>query len=202
MTNIRSFKELRVWQNGMDAAMRVFELTKRFPADERYSLTEQVRKSSRSVVANIAEAWRKRRYPAAFVSKLNDAEGEAAESQTWTEIALRCKYLSASEASELDGSYERILAQLVRMIEHPEDWIVGANRRTAVAACRRGGVPQSPPPRVPASPSLRVPASPVSPRPRVSESPSLRVPVSPRPCVSVSSSRTKSGHSQCEGFHE
>jgi len=140
MANIRSFKELKVWQNAMDAAMQVFELTKKFPSEEKFSMTDQFRRASRSVATNIAEAWRKRRYPAAFVSKLNDAEGEAAESQTWTELALRCGYLSVSEAGELDGYYEQILAQLVRMIDHPDDWTVGANR----------------PPRVPASPGPRV----------------------------------------------
>jgi four helix bundle protein len=149
MANIRSFKELKVWQNAMDAAMRVFELTKKFPNEEKFSMTDQFRRASRSVATNVAEAWRKRRYPAAFVSKLNDAEGEAAESQTWTELALRCGYLSDSEASELDCCYERILAQLVRMIDHPDDWTVGANR----------------PPRVPASPGPRVNSR--SPRPRV-----------------------------------
>ncbi len=82
---------------------------------------------------SIAEAWRKRRYPAAFVSKLNDAEGEAAESQTCTELALRCGYLSDSEASELDGCYEQILAQLVRMIDQPDDWTVGSRRLSRVA---------------------------------------------------------------------
>ncbi len=151
MVNIRSFKELRVWQHAMDAAMRVFELTKRFPADEKYALTDQFRQATRSVAGNISEAWRKRRYPAAFVSKLNDAEGEAAESQTWTELARRCSYLSESEAVELDNAYEQILAELVRMIEHPNDWTVGSNR----------------PPRVPASSSPRV----------ISRSPRHRVPV-------------------------
>ena len=129
--------------------MRVFELTKKFPNEEKYSMTDQFRRASRSVATNIAEAWRKRRYPAAFVSKLNDAEGEAAESQTWTELGLRCGYLSDSEASELDDCYERILAQLVRMIDHPDDWTVGANR----------------PPRVPVSPGPRVNSP--SPRRRV-----------------------------------
>ena len=140
MANIRSFKELRVWQHAMDAAMRVFELTKKFPSEEKYSMTDQFRRASRSVATNIAEAWRKRRYPAAFVSKLNDAEGEAAESQAWTELALRCGYFSDSEAIELDGSFEQILAELVRMIDRPDDWTVGANR----------------PPRVSASPAPRV----------------------------------------------
>ncbi len=128
MANIRSFKELRVWQNAMQAAMRVFELTKGFPAEERYSLTDQFRRASRSIASNIAEAWRKRRYAAAFVSRLNDAEGEAAETQTWTEVSRRCCYLSTRDADDLDHQYEQILGQLVSMIEQPDDWIVGARR--------------------------------------------------------------------------
>jgi four helix bundle protein len=128
MANIRSFKELRVWQNAMDAAMRVFELTRRFPAEERYSLTDQFRRASRSVASNIAEAWRKRRYAAAFVSKLNDAEGEAAECQTWAEFSLRCTYMCKKDAAELEERYEHMLRQLVRMIDRPKDWVVGVNR--------------------------------------------------------------------------
>ncbi len=128
MGNIRSFRELRVWQNAMDAAMVVFDMSKRFPAEERYSLTDQFRKASRSVAANIGEAWRKRRYPAAFVSKLSDAEGEASETQTWIEFARRCGYLRQAEASDLDQRYDLILGQLVAMIEKPEDWTVGAKR--------------------------------------------------------------------------
>jgi four helix bundle protein len=85
MPNIRSYKELRVYQAAMDAAMRIFELSKRFPVEERYSLTDQMRRSSRSVCTNIAEAWRKRRYPAHFVSKLSDSEGEADETRVWIE---------------------------------------------------------------------------------------------------------------------
>ncbi len=139
MGNIRSFKDLRVWQNAMDAAMNVFNATKRFPNEERYSLTDQFRRSSRSVAGNIAEAWRKRRYTAAFVSKLNDAEGEAAESQTWAEFALRCGYLTAQEVQELDQQYDLILGQLVAMIEKPSDWVVGANRNRDVELRKRRG---------------------------------------------------------------
>jgi len=113
----------------MDAAMRVFDLTKRFPVEERYSLTDQFRRASRSVAANISEGWRKRRYQAAFVSKLNDAEVEAAESQTWVEFALRCKYLTVEDAEILDRCYEQILGQLVAIIENPGAWIVGSNRK-------------------------------------------------------------------------
>ena len=77
MTNIRTYKELRVYQAAIDAAMRVFEITKRFPAEERFSMVDQVRRASRSVCSNIGEAWRKRRYPAHFASKSSDSEGEA-----------------------------------------------------------------------------------------------------------------------------
>ena len=127
MASIRSFKELRVWQNAMDVAMRIFELTKSFPTEERYSLTDQIRRSSRSVAANLTEAWRKRRYPAAMGSKLSDAESEAAETQTWIEIARRCCYISQSEAEHLDSRMEEILAQLVTMASSPEKWTIKSN---------------------------------------------------------------------------
>lgn len=124
MANIRCFKKLRVWQNAMDVAMEIFELTKSFPPEERFSLTDQIRRSSRSVAANITESWIKRRYSAAFVSKLNDAESEAAETQTWIEIARRCSYLSQEKANYLDSRVEEILAQLVTMASQPEKWTI------------------------------------------------------------------------------
>jgi four helix bundle protein len=124
MSDIRSFRELNVWKKAMDLAMELFETTKRFPMEERYSLTDQIRRSSRSVPANIAEAWRKRRYPAAFVSKLNDAEGESAETQTHLEIANRCGYIDSVSASRLDNSYEEIMAMLVSMVSRPEQWAI------------------------------------------------------------------------------
>lgn len=127
MANIRSFKELRVWQNAIDVAMIIFEMTKLFPHEERFSLTDQIRRSSRSVAANISESWRKRRYPGAFISKLNDAESEMAETQTWIEIALRCHYISEEEALELDKRCEEILSQLVMMASHPEKWTINSN---------------------------------------------------------------------------
>lgn len=122
MKSIRSHRELIVWNKAMAAAMAVFEAAKGFPADERFSLTDQIRRSSRSTPAQIAEAWRKRRYTAAFVSKLNDAEGEAAETQTHIEIARRCQYLSDSKAAELDSLYEEILSMLATMANQPEKW--------------------------------------------------------------------------------
>jgi four helix bundle protein len=112
----------------MDAAISIFELSKTFPTEERYSLTDQIRRSSRSVCANIAEAWRKRRYPNAFVSKLSDAEAEAAETTVWLEMAVRCGYLNKARADALEQEYERILGKLVNMISHPEQWTIRAVR--------------------------------------------------------------------------
>ncbi len=121
---VKSHRELRVYQGAMDAAMRVFEVTKSFPQEERYSLVDQMRRSSRSVCANLAEAWRKRRYQAAFVAKLNDAEGEACETQVWIDFASQCRYLDAGTCRELDQLYDRVLAQLVCMIDDPEKWTI------------------------------------------------------------------------------
>src|SRR5437867_6868559 len=105
MQNIRSYKELRVYQAAIEAAMRIFEITKRFPMEERFSMVDQMRRASRSVCSNIGEAWRKRRYPAHFVSKLSDSEGEAEETRVWLDLAFRCKYISEVEAIELDRAY-------------------------------------------------------------------------------------------------
>ena len=124
MAHISSYKELRVYQAAMSAAMRIFELTKKFPIEERYSLTDQIRRSSRSVCSNIGEAWRKRRYRAHFISKLSDSEGEAEETRVWLEVSWRCGYVSEAEASDLDQEYDRIIGQLVRMIDRPEQWLV------------------------------------------------------------------------------
>ncbi len=121
---IQSFRDLRVWQNAMNAAMAIYEATKKFPAEERYSLTDQIRRSSRSVAANIAEAWRKRRYKGAFIAKLSDAESEACETQTWIEFALRCQLLTAEQAQLLNTNYEQILSQLVTMINQADRWSV------------------------------------------------------------------------------
>jgi four helix bundle protein len=122
--NIRHFRELEAYQLAMESAMRIFELTKRFPPEERYSLTDQIRKSSRSVCANLAEAWRKRRYPNAFVSKLSDADAEAAETQVWLEFARKCDYLALDLANELDKTYDHIQGKLVNMMRHPEQWTI------------------------------------------------------------------------------
>jgi four helix bundle protein len=122
MGNIQSHKELYVWQDAMDGAMEIFAITKTFPPDEKYSLVDQIRRSSRSVAANLAEAWRKRRYEAAFKSKLNDAEAEASETQTWVEVALRCSYIDKQTADTLDQKYEHILTRLVSMSRDVGNW--------------------------------------------------------------------------------
>jgi four helix bundle protein len=90
--------------------MRIFELSRSFPKEETYSLTDQIRRSSRSVCANLAEAWRKRRYKAAFVSKLSDSEGESAETQTWLEFAVHCEYLKKETGRELFKEYDEIIS--------------------------------------------------------------------------------------------
>jgi four helix bundle protein len=126
---IKSYRDLRVYQNAMEAAMEIFEITKGFPPEEKYSMVDQMRRSSRSVCSNIAEAWRKRRYRAAFIAKLSDAEGEACETQVWLEFAVRCKYLDASFAEKLTDTYEQIIGQLVKMIEDPDKWLIRKKER-------------------------------------------------------------------------
>lgn len=126
--NIRHFRELDVYHLAMEAAMEIFELTKSFPPEEKYSLTDQVRRSSRSVCANVAEAWRKRRYANAFVSKLSDAEAEAAETEVWLEMAVRCHYLDQAQAKAIEQKYEHILGKLVVMMSHPEKWTIRSVR--------------------------------------------------------------------------
>ena len=122
--NIRSYRDLRVYQAAMDLAMEIFELTKNFPKEETYSLVDHIHKSSRSVCANLSEAWRKRRYQAAFVSKLSDSETEAAETQVWLEFSLRCGYIDEEIFKNLDQRYEHILSQLVTMIMTPDSWVI------------------------------------------------------------------------------
>jgi four helix bundle protein len=120
---IETFRDLRVYQAAFDAAMEIFRLTKAFPTEEKYSLTDQIRRSSRSVCTNIAEAWRKRRYRAAFVAKLSDSETEGAESQVWLDFSLRSSYIDVPTHRRLDDTYNHIIAQLVKMMDNPEKWV-------------------------------------------------------------------------------
>ena len=121
---VKVHTDLDVYQRAFDAAMRIFELSRAFPKEETYSLTDQIRRSSRSVCSNIAEGWRKRRYEKAFISKLSDAEGEAAETQVWLQFSVKCTYLDTTVGRELYQEYDGILATLVGMINHPETWII------------------------------------------------------------------------------
>jgi len=125
MDKIQTHRDLGVYLKAFDAAMQIFESSKTFPKEETYSLTDQVRRSSRSVCANLAEAWRKRRYEAAFISKLSDSECEAAETQVWLEFAVKCGYLDPEKARPLYQAYDQILGTLVGMINHPETWVIG-----------------------------------------------------------------------------
>ena len=122
MGTVSDFRELRVYQMAFEAAMEIYKLSKTWPPEERYSLTDQVRRSSRSVCANIGEAWRKRRYPASFVSKLSDADTEAGETHVWLQFAVECDYIDQSTFSALSERYHHICAQLVTMINQRDRW--------------------------------------------------------------------------------
>ena len=124
MALYKKHTDLPVYQVSFDAAKGVFLMSKRFPKEETYSLTDQARRSSRSVCANIAEAWRKRRSEAFFVSTLNISEAEAAETQVWLQFAVECGYVTAEDARPLYVKYDEIIAQLVHLIETPKPWIL------------------------------------------------------------------------------
>jgi len=110
--SLRHFRDLEVYQIAFASAMNIYQLTKNFPADEKYSLVDQIRRSSRSVCSNLAEAWRKRRYPAAFKNKLTDAMQEASETQCWLEFSLACGYIRKDVFDKLDAEYESVQSML------------------------------------------------------------------------------------------
>jgi four helix bundle protein len=122
MSVVKEFRELRVYKSAFEGAMRIFEISKKWPSEERYSLTDQIRRSSRSVCGNIAEAWRKRRYVASFVHKLSDSDAESAETETWLDFAMACGYIEQNTHDELYSSYENIIGGLVKMMADPESW--------------------------------------------------------------------------------
>lgn len=116
--------DLEIYKIAFEAAMKIFELSKKFPVEERYSLTDQIRCASRSVCANIAKAWQKRRYEAAFVANLNDCEAKVSATQTWIEFGVKCSYMDVQRGRELHGSYSKVLSGLLNMINHPSRWLV------------------------------------------------------------------------------
>ncbi|MCF7838167.1 MAG: four helix bundle protein [Candidatus Marinimicrobia bacterium] len=119
---VKTFRDLDVYQSAMQLALDIHGLAKAFPAEERYVLADQMRRASRSVAANISEAWRKRRYQAAFVARLNDAETEAAEMQAWLDFSLKAGYIDITKHEALDARYEHLLAQIVTMIRKAKQW--------------------------------------------------------------------------------
>lgn len=121
---INSYRDLRVYVSAINSTMEIFEMTKNFPSEEKYSLTDQIRRSSRSVCANIGEAWRKRRYRAAFIAKLSDSETEACETQVWLEIAMLCNYINKKQFEKLNTEYENIIGQIVKMIDGADKWLI------------------------------------------------------------------------------
>jgi len=121
---VRHYRELDVYQNAMNLALKVFESTKHWPSEERFNLSDQIRRSSRSVCTDLAEAWRKRRYRAAFVAKLSDSETEAAETQVSAEIAKRCRYFDEATFRDIDECYEKVIGQIVRMVDQSEKWLI------------------------------------------------------------------------------
>ena len=121
---IRSHKELDVYKLAFEAAMKIYELSKKFPPEEKYSLTDQIRRSSRSVCSNLSEGFRKRKYPKSFVAKLSDFEGEAAETQTWLEHAVQCDYIDATKAREIHRLCDHVIGKLVKMGNDPEPWLL------------------------------------------------------------------------------
>ena len=119
---VKSFRDLDVYQLAFDLQQEVFDLTRTFPREELYALSDQIRRSSRSIGANIAEAWHKRRYVAHFTSKLSDADGEQAETQHWLNSALACGYVPDARHTELMGKCLRIGRMLGKMMSNPNPW--------------------------------------------------------------------------------
>ena len=121
---ITSFKQLRVYQRAFEMAMQLFGCSKQWPKEERYALTDQIRRSSRSVCSNIAEAWFKRRYPNHFVSTLSDVGMEASETLVWIDFAVDCQYMTEQKADSLRRQCRAIIGGLTKMIARPEQWCV------------------------------------------------------------------------------
>ena len=128
MKLIQHHWELDVYKLSVETSMAIFRVSKSWPKEEMYSLTDQIRRSSRAVSALISEAWRRRKYEAVFVNKLNEAEGEAAETQTWLEYSVKCGYLDPKEGRRLFRESDRILGKLVKMGNEPERWILRKTR--------------------------------------------------------------------------
>jgi four helix bundle protein len=122
MSKLETFKDLIVYQKAYKLAMEIFEITKNFPKEEQYSLTDQIRRSSRSVTTCIAESWARRRYVKSFVNKLIDALGEENETEVWIDYSFDCKYISEETHIHLLTGYDEVRKMLISMINNPEKW--------------------------------------------------------------------------------
>jgi four helix bundle protein len=122
MSHANSFKDLIVYQKAYKLAMEIFEISKDFPKEEKYSLIDQIRRSSRSVTSNIAESWAKRRYEKAFVSKLTDSLGEEYETENWLDYSKDCKYIQIVTDERLLSEYDEVRKMLISIINNPEKW--------------------------------------------------------------------------------
>lgn len=122
MSTIKFHQDLKVFQKSFNVAMQIFELSKTFPKEETYSLKDQIRRSSRSVSANISEAWGKRKYEKSFVAKLTDYEGEARETQTWLQFSLACDYINEEQFNNLNNQYNEVIGMLVTMMSQSNKW--------------------------------------------------------------------------------
>jgi four helix bundle protein len=118
----KGVRDLEVYKAVFEMQQRIFQLTKSFPKEEMYSLTDQVRRSSRSIGANLSEAWAKRRYPAHFVSKLSDSDGETEETVHWLETAFECDYINQEQKDEIISRYQHISGMLNKMMDNPDSW--------------------------------------------------------------------------------
>jgi four helix bundle protein len=124
MARLMGFRDLKVYQLAYELAMEIFRESKSFPSEEKYSLTDQIRRSSRSVAANIAEGYRKKLYPKMFVNKMADADGEATETQVWLDFSRDCGYLSSERQEQLTTRYEEVGRMLGGMISSPERFAI------------------------------------------------------------------------------
>ena len=122
MSIIKFHQDLKVYQKSFDLAMEIYEFSKNLPKEERFSLTDQIRRSSRSVSANISEAWGKRKYEKSFVAKLTDSESEARETQTWLQFSLACKYMTEEQFNNLNTKCNKIIGMLVVMMNNSDKW--------------------------------------------------------------------------------
>ena len=121
---IQNHWQLDAYKLSVEAAMEIFEMTKSFPKEEMYSLTDQIRRASRSVSSQIGEGWKRRKYEGAFINKINEAEGEAAEAQVWIEYSVKCNYISRKKGEVLHKKYNFIIGKLVIMGNNSSTWIL------------------------------------------------------------------------------